>query len=143
MRKRVTIPNRSDFERVKAWRRLVDSKRTEQLICNQQVIGSNPLPAISKLETYKDLEKKSRIAYALLMHLFDSNLASARGACSRVSTTARRPTIRSTQAFIDQDLDERFFGDVLGFDVPILQPGGPLGLLRKKLTQESSIRGGK
>jgi hypothetical protein len=44
---------------------------------------------------------------------------------------------------VRQDLDGQFFGEVLGFDKSILQPGGSLELLRKKLAQEPSIRGGK
>ena len=47
---------------------------------------------------------------------------------------------------IDQDpvrkeLDERFFGDVLGFDPHILALNGALDLVRKKLAQEPSISG--
>jgi hypothetical protein len=44
---------------------------------------------------------------------------------------------------VRQELDKKFFGEVLGFEDPILQPGGALELLRKKLAQEPSIRGGK
>jgi hypothetical protein len=44
---------------------------------------------------------------------------------------------------VRQELDERFFGEVLEFVDSILQAGGPLELLRKKLAQEPSIRGGK
>ncbi len=44
---------------------------------------------------------------------------------------------------VRQELDEKLFGEVLGFDDSILKPGGPLELLRRKLAQEPSIRGGK
>jgi hypothetical protein len=44
---------------------------------------------------------------------------------------------------VRQELDEKFFGEVLQFEDSILQTGGPLELLRKKLAQEPSIRGGK
>jgi hypothetical protein len=40
-------------------------------------------------------------------------------------------------------LDERFAREVLGMPEPILQPGGPLEVLRMKLAQEPSIRGNK
>jgi len=40
-------------------------------------------------------------------------------------------------------LDEDFLGDVLGLNAAIVQPGGPLELVRKKLAQEPSIRGAK
>jgi hypothetical protein len=40
-------------------------------------------------------------------------------------------------------LDERFARDVLKLAEPILMPDGPLDLLRRKLNQEPSIRGGK
>ena len=44
---------------------------------------------------------------------------------------------------VRQELDEKFFGEVLGFADFILQPGGSLELLREKLAHEPSIRGGK
>ena len=44
---------------------------------------------------------------------------------------------------VRKELDEHVFGEVLEFEDSILRPGGPLELLRKKLAQEPSIRGGK
>ncbi len=44
---------------------------------------------------------------------------------------------------VRQKLDEDFLGDVLGLNAAIVQPGGPLELVRKKLAQEPSIRGAK
>jgi hypothetical protein len=40
-------------------------------------------------------------------------------------------------------LDERFALEVLGLPAAFVQPGGPLDLVRMKLAQEPSIRGGK
>lgn len=40
-------------------------------------------------------------------------------------------------------LDHRFATEVLGLPLSAVQPGGPLELLRMKLAQEPSIRGGK
>jgi len=42
-----------------------------------------------------------------------------------------------------KELDERFARDVLGLAGPILLPGGPLEVLRMKLSREPSIRGQK
>src|SRR6267154_189285 len=42
-----------------------------------------------------------------------------------------------------QKLDERFALEVLGVPAAFVQPGGPLDLMRMKLAQEPSIRGGK
>ncbi len=44
---------------------------------------------------------------------------------------------------VRQELDQKFFSEVLGFDKSILEPGGSLELLRNKLAQEPSIRGAK
>ena len=44
---------------------------------------------------------------------------------------------------IRKELDEAFARDVLRLSEPILSSGGPLELLRMKLSQEPSIRGGK
>lgn len=44
---------------------------------------------------------------------------------------------------VRQKLDERFALEVLGFPVTVVQPGGPVELVRMKLAQEPSIRGGK
>ena len=44
---------------------------------------------------------------------------------------------------VRQKLDERFALEVLGLRVAVVQPGGPLELVRMKLAQEPSIRGGK
>jgi hypothetical protein len=40
-------------------------------------------------------------------------------------------------------LDERFAVEVLGMPIASVEPGGPIDLLRMKLAQEPSIRGGK
>ena len=40
-------------------------------------------------------------------------------------------------------LDRRFYGEVLGLPAAILADGGPLDILRKKLSREPSIRGSK
>lgn len=42
-----------------------------------------------------------------------------------------------------QELDRRFALEVLGLPLAVVQPGGPLELLRMKLAHEPSIRGGK
>ena len=44
---------------------------------------------------------------------------------------------------IRKALDEAFFRDVLRLPEPILASGGPLEVLRKKLSREPSIRGSK
>jgi hypothetical protein len=44
---------------------------------------------------------------------------------------------------VRKKLDERFAMEVLGLPVSFVRPGGPLELLRMKLAQEPSIRGGK
>ena len=44
---------------------------------------------------------------------------------------------------VRKELDAIFARDVLGLAIPIFAPGGPLDLLRMKLAQEPSIRGGK
>jgi hypothetical protein len=44
---------------------------------------------------------------------------------------------------VRQKLDERFAVEVLGVPASFVQPGGPLDLVRMKLAQEPSIRGGK
>ncbi len=44
---------------------------------------------------------------------------------------------------VRKTLDEDFLAKVLGLDTTLVQPGGPLELVRKKLAQEPSIRGGK
>jgi hypothetical protein len=44
---------------------------------------------------------------------------------------------------VRRELDERFAREVLGWSESIIQPGGPLELLRMKLAQEPSIRGNK
>ncbi|MCX7010114.1 MAG: hypothetical protein NTY53_23230, partial [Kiritimatiellaeota bacterium] len=44
---------------------------------------------------------------------------------------------------VRQELDQRFFKEVLNFDTALLQQGGAVELLRKKLAQEPSIRGSK
>lgn len=42
-----------------------------------------------------------------------------------------------------RELDKRFAREVLGLSEKIIQPGGPLDVLRMKLAQEPSIRGNK
>lgn len=44
---------------------------------------------------------------------------------------------------VRKELDDRFAHDVLGVPNTILQPDGPMDLLRRKLAQEPSIRGNK
>ena len=44
---------------------------------------------------------------------------------------------------VRKELDDRFAHDVLGVPNTILQPDGPMDLLRKKLAQEPSVRGNK
>ncbi|WP_348261014.1 hypothetical protein P8935_14520 [Telmatobacter sp. DSM 110680] len=44
---------------------------------------------------------------------------------------------------VRKELDDRFARDVLGVPNTILQPNGPMDLLRRKLAQEPSIRGNK
>jgi hypothetical protein len=44
---------------------------------------------------------------------------------------------------VRQKLDRRFALEVLGLPTSVVQPGGPLELVRMKLAQEPSIRGGK
>jgi hypothetical protein len=44
---------------------------------------------------------------------------------------------------VRQELDEKFARDVLGLAAPIFASGGPLELLRMKLSREPSIRGSK
>jgi hypothetical protein len=54
-----------------------------------------------------------------------------------------RPFFEIGKDQVRQELDKKFFSEVLGFEDYILQPGGPLELLRNKLAEEPSIRGGK
>jgi hypothetical protein len=42
-----------------------------------------------------------------------------------------------------RELDELFFGTVMGFPQSLISKNGPLDILRKKLSKEPSIRGGK
>ena len=42
-----------------------------------------------------------------------------------------------------RELDERLYGEILGFPEKILTEDGPLALLRQKLALEPSINGGK
>ena len=44
---------------------------------------------------------------------------------------------------VRQKLDRRFALEVLGLPASVVEPGGPLELVRMKLAQEPSIRGGK
>ena len=44
---------------------------------------------------------------------------------------------------VRKELDEAFVRNVLGLPEPIFRSGGPLELLRMKLSQEPSIRGSK
>jgi len=44
---------------------------------------------------------------------------------------------------VRQELDEKFSRDVLNLDASIFASGGPLELLRMKLSREPSIRGHK
>ena len=44
---------------------------------------------------------------------------------------------------VRKELDSRFACEVLGLPNAILQPDGPMDLLRRKLAQEPSIRGNK
>jgi len=44
---------------------------------------------------------------------------------------------------VRQNLDNRFALEVLGLPASVAKPGGPLELMRMKLAQEPSIRGGK
>lgn len=44
---------------------------------------------------------------------------------------------------VRKELDEKFARKVLGLAAPIILPGGPLELLRMKLSREPSIRGHK
>jgi hypothetical protein len=44
---------------------------------------------------------------------------------------------------VRKELDERFAQEVLGLPEVLLQPGGPLDVLRMKLALEPSIRGNK
>ena len=44
---------------------------------------------------------------------------------------------------VRQKLDNRFALEVLGLPASVVEPGGPLELVRMKLAQEPSIRGGK
>jgi hypothetical protein len=44
---------------------------------------------------------------------------------------------------VRRELDERFAREVLGLPESIIQPGGSLEVLRKKVEQEPSIRGNK
>jgi hypothetical protein len=44
---------------------------------------------------------------------------------------------------VRQKLDERFALEVLGLPASVVEPGGPLELLRMKLAQEPSVHGGK
>jgi len=42
-----------------------------------------------------------------------------------------------------REIDERLYGEILGFPREILSTDGPLALLRQKLAMEPSINGGK
>jgi len=44
---------------------------------------------------------------------------------------------------VRKELDERFMQEVLNFPASLLAPGGPIELLRMKLSLEPSIRGAK
>jgi hypothetical protein len=52
------------------------------------------------------------------------------------------PLHRIDQDAVRQNLDTRFGLEVLGLPPSVVEPGGPLELLRMKLAQEPSIRGG-
>jgi len=52
------------------------------------------------------------------------------------------PLHRIDEDAVRQRLDTRFGLEVLGLQPFVVEPGGPLELLRMKLAQEPSIRGG-
>ena len=60
--------------------------------------------------------------------------------------TCKLPLKPLHELHIDENrklLDRRFYGEVLGLPAAILADGGPLDILRTKLSQEPSIRGSK
>ena len=60
--------------------------------------------------------------------------------------TCKLPLKPPHELHIDENrklLDRRFYGEVLGLPAAILADGGPLDILRTKLSQEPSIRGSK
>lgn len=53
------------------------------------------------------------------------------------------PMHQIEQDAVRKELDEKFAQNVLGLAAPIIAPGGPLEILRMKLSREPSIRGQK
>ena len=60
-----------------------------------------------------------------------------------VSTKPLLPVNEIDKDPVRKELDERFARDVLGLPEPFIASGGPLELLRAKLSCEPSIHGGK
>jgi len=54
-----------------------------------------------------------------------------------------RPINEIDMDSIRHEIDTRLFTEILGFPAELVEPGGPLDLVRKKLALEPSIAGGK
>lgn len=75
--------------------------------------------------------------------LSQTQLAAAIGIFDAVSSQSLLPAHEMDNDAVRRQIDEDFARDVLGLAAPVLAAGGPLDVLRMKLSQEPSIRGGR
>ncbi len=91
-------------------------------------VGVSVLPSLSILDVTKLSAKQLQKA----VKLFDA-----------MSGLDLLPLHDLDKDAVRQELDTKFFRDVLGLPESFVAPGGPLELLRMKLAREPSIRGQK
>jgi hypothetical protein len=75
--------------------------------------------------------------------LSKKQLAAAVRIFNAMSSQPLMPVHEMANDPVRQKLDEDFARNVLGLAAPVLAAGGPLDVLRMKLSQEPSIRGGR
>jgi len=100
---------------------------------NKQQSGRGSI-GVEALETLPilDIQALTSMQLAQAVELFDA-----------MSQKPLLPVHEIDQDPVRKELDERFARDVLGLSDHIIAPGGPLHLLRLKLSREPSIRGKK
>jgi hypothetical protein len=91
-------------------------------------IGRTALAELPVLDVTAITEEQLKAAATIFDELRDQEL---------------RPFHELDKDLVRRRLDERFAMEVLGMPTAAIQPGGPLDLVRMKLAQEPSIRGGK
>ena len=91
-------------------------------------IGKSALQTLPVLDVTALKPKQLKAAVSIFDDLKDENLL---------------PLHELDKDQVRQNLDNRFALEVLGLPASVVEPGGPLELVRMKLAQEPSIRGGK